>query len=262
MKHRYLATLVVATITLLAPACSRDDDNLAPTYPAAWDAYATPPVTSDNRDPTSEGGRRYATLVPDPEAYFSTLSRLVLSTLYASPSDTINPVSALNIIVRDYDGAAGKSGYGTVVQIDISSRWLGKLTGTTDDIRRELEGVLVHELTHAYQLEPRGIPGYSQGNEFWAYIEGCADAVRLLAGYLDADDYLPDLERKKYLAGYSITGFFLAWLVQHKDPDFLRRFNQSTLHVTPWSFQGGVRHVLGPQSDIDQLWIEYQNSRK
>ena len=31
--------------------------------------------------------------------------------------------------------------------------------------------------------------------------------------------------------GYRTTGFFLAWLTQTKSPDFLRKFNRSTLEV-------------------------------
>lgn len=38
--------------------------------------------------------------------------------------------------------------------------------------------VLLHELTHAYQLEPQGIGSYGTNRVFWAFIEGMADAVR------------------------------------------------------------------------------------
>ncbi|MDR1273505.1 MAG: basic secretory family protein, partial [Odoribacteraceae bacterium] len=257
MKNRYL--IIAALCALCAPqACSSDEEASERAYPAEWDNYNVGEIISENRASTSEGGKRYARFVADPQNYYTSLARQVLSTLYFSPSDTIKEVSELKFIVRDYDGAAGKSGHGTAVQIDISSRWLGNLTGDLSRVRHEFEGVLLHELTHAYQLEPRGIEGYAEGNEFWAYIEGCADAVRYLTGYLSDADYLPDLNRQKYLAGYSITGFFLAWLTKTKNPDFLRLFNRSTLHVIPWSFQGGVRYALGPQADIDQLWIEYQ----
>ena len=46
----------------------------------------------------------------------------------------------------------------------------------------ETRGVLLHELTHAYQLEPQGIGSYGTNRVFWAFIEGMADAVRVANG--------------------------------------------------------------------------------
>jgi hypothetical protein len=57
--------------------------------------------------------------------------------------------------------------------------------------------------------------------------------------------------------GYRRTGYFFVWLRDTKDPDFLRKLNQSTLHIIPWSFDGAIKHILGPQYNIDQLWHEY-----
>ena len=61
-----------------------------------------------------------------------------------------------------------------------------------------------------------------------------------------------------YLDGYRTTGYFFAWLKEHKDPDFLRKLNKSTLEVIPWSFEGGVKYALGKDADINKLWHEYQ----
>ena len=55
-----------------------------------------------------------------------------------------------------------------------------------------------------------------------------------------------------------ITGFFLAWLQNTKDPDFIRKFNQSALKVVPWSFDGAIKYVLGNEYSVDDLWNEYQ----
>ena len=52
----------------------------------------------------------------------------------------------------------------------------------------ETRGVLLHELTHAYQLEPQGIGSYGTNRVFWAFIEGMADAVRVAnGGFTPAD---------------------------------------------------------------------------
>lgn len=81
----------------------------------------------------------------------------------------------------------------------------------------ETRGVLYHELTHGFQLEPQGIGSYGTNKTFWAMIEGVADAVRYLNGGFTLED------RPKgghYMDGYRTTGFFLAWLTQTKSPDF------------------------------------------
>ena len=39
---------------------------------------------------------------------------------------------------------------------------------------------------------------------------------------------------------------------------FLRKFNRSTLEVIPWSFDGAIKHILGTEYSIDELWHEYQ----
>jgi len=46
-------------------------------------------------------------------------------------------------------------------------------------------------------------------------------------------------------------------LVNNKDEDFLRKFNLSTQHVNPWSFNGAIKHILGEEYDVDELWTEY-----
>ena len=115
-------------------------------------------------------------------------------------------------------------------------------------------GVLYHELTHAYQLEPQGIGGYKPGTEFWVFIEGMADAVRYHNGFFPVDSRKPG---GHWMDGYRTTGFFLEWLTG-KDPDFLRKFNKSALEIVPWSFDKAMKHIFGEQVTTDSLWEEYQ----
>ena len=61
-----------------------------------------------------------------------------------------------------------------------------------------------------------------------------------------------------YMDGYRTAGYFFVWLRDNKDPEFLRKFNRSTLEVIPWSFDGAIKHVLGDEYNIDELWHEYQ----
>jgi hypothetical protein len=120
----------------------------------------------------------------------------------------------------------------------------------------ETRGVLLHELTHAYQLEPQGIGTYGTNKVNWAFIEGMADAVRVAGGGFDGPNARP--RGGHYMDGYRTTGYFLVWIRDTKDPDFLWKFNRSALEVVPWSFDGAVKHILGPKYNIDDLWHEYQ----
>ncbi len=58
--------------------------------------------------------------------------------------------------------------------------------------------------------------------------------------------------------GYRTAGYFFVCLRDNKDPEFLRKFNRSTLEVMPWSFDGAIKHILGTEYSIDELWHEYQ----
>lgn len=91
----------------------------------------------------------------------------------------------------------------------------------------ETRGVLLHELTHAYQLEPQGVGSYGDSPTFRAFIEGMADAVRIANGGFEGPSARP--KGGSYMDGYRTTGYFLVWLRDHKDAEFLRKFNRSAL---------------------------------
>lgn len=82
----------------------------------------------------------------------------------------------------------------------------------------ETRGVLLHELTHAYQLEPQGIGSYGTNKVFWAFIEGMADAVRIANGGFHGENDRP--KGGNYMDGYRCAGYFFVWLRDNKDPDF------------------------------------------
>lgn len=70
----------------------------------------------------------------------------------------------------------------------------------------ETRGVLLHELTHAYQLEPQGIGSYGTNKVFWAFIEGMADAVRIANGGFHGENDRP--KGGNYMDGYRCAGYF------------------------------------------------------
>ena len=70
-----------------------------------------------------------------------------------------------------------------------------------------------------------------------------ADAVRVIN-----DGFHGETDRPKggsYKDGYRKTGYFLVWIQNTKDKDFLRKFNRTALEVVPWSWDGAIQHIFG-----------------
>jgi len=225
----------------------------------SWDNYFVGNVEFKNLSPDTKGAKIYNHIVPDPDKYIKECARKVLQTLYFTPKDSIPKLENIVYTIKDYNGISAKSGHGSIIDIVYSTRWIEKSFAENDTAKLNFEtrGVLYHELTHAYQLEPQGCGSYGDGGAFWAFIEGMADAVRLANGGFTSKD------RPKggtYMDGYRTTGFFLYWVAQTKDKDFLRKFNHSTLEVIPWSFDAAFKYIFGPSEKlrIDNLWREYQ----
>lgn len=223
-----------------------------------WKDYSMGRILFNDKAPQSEGSRIYHQLIPDAEAYIRRQACDVLHTLYHGPSDHITPVHHLYYTLKDTDGISAKSGDNGEISIFYSTRHIEKSFKNNDKskVYFETRGILLHELTHAYQLKPQGIGSYEKNRVFWAFIEGMADAVRIANGGFHGETDRP--KGGNYMDGYRYAGYFFVWLRDNKDPEFLRKFNRSTLEVIPWSFDGAIKHVLGKQYDVDELWNEYQ----
>ena len=222
-----------------------------------WADYNVGDIRFEDKASATQGSAIYHRIIPDARAYIADQARTVLATLYDSPSDSIPPVCTIRYTLEDIPGISAKGGGNGNVTIFYSTRHIEQSFAASDTARLlfETRGVLLHELTHAYQLEPQGIGSYGTSRVFWAFIEGMADAVRAANGGFGEDARPHGVH---YLDGYRTTGYFLVWLRDHKDPDFLRKFNRTTLEVIPWSFDDALKHVLGPEADAEALWHEYQ----
>ena len=236
-------------------ACQQHTQTAA--KPTDWNDYNVGTILFEDKAPESAGSDIYHRIIPDAESYIKEQARTVLATLYASPEDSIAPVHNIHYTLEDIDGISAKGGSNGDVTIFYSTRHIEKSFAEADTAKLffETRGVLLHELTHAYQLEPQGIGSYGTNRVVWAFIEGMADAVRVANG-----GFGPDGRPKggNYMDGYRKAGYFFVWLRDNKDPEFLRKFNRSTLEVVPWSFDGAIKHVLGEKYNIDDLWHEYQ----
>ena len=153
-------------------------------------------------------------------------------------------------------------GHGDHVGIRYSTNWIERCFAGNDTLRLDYEtrGVLYHELTHAYQLSPEGCGQYDGKSEYWIFIEGMADAVRVACGCFDQDFSSKDRPRANtWRKGYRVTGYFLYWLMLNKDKDFLRKFNRTAVEIKPWSWDKAMKHILGdkPENTTEALWQEY-----
>lgn len=267
--------LHVILLAAIAASCSTNTDKSSATQEAqanghepiaieaAWTGYNPGAVDFEITTPDAPGAKIYKDIIPEPEKYISENARRVLQTLYFSPDDSIPQIDTIKYVVRDFDGISYKSGGGKKVRIDYSTQWIEKSFADNDTAKLDYEtrGVIYHELTHAYQLEPKGCGHYDGKSPFWAFIEGTADAVRVACGCFEQDFASKDRPRGgNWMDGYRKTGYFLYWLQLNKDKDFIKKFNRTAIDVEPWSFDAAMKHILGDKEEnsIENLWNEYQ----
>lgn len=252
-KHLFF----ILTAALMLFSCGTKNPIVSNKKTASWDRFHYPAIHFVNKATGTEGATIYDRIVPDPQLLIRESILGVVKTLYWSTEDSIPAIRKINYTIEDVKGISAKGGGVPEISIFYSSRWVEQSarTGGDDKVLYETTGVLYHELTHGFQLEPQGIGSYGTSKIFFAFIEGMADAVRAHNGYFPPTNRRPG---GHWLDGYQTTGFFLAWLTT-KDNDFLRKFNQSTLEIIPWSFDGAIKHVLGEQHSVETLWNEYQN---
>lgn len=252
MKFKNLKVLaVLVSVSAFVMSCAKQQKG-------GWVDYNVGTILFTDKSPEAEGSAIYHAIVPNPEEYIAKAAREVLSILYESPQDSITQVDTIDYWIEDREGISAKSGGDGKVNIFYSTRHVEKSFQDNDTAKVlfETRGVLLHELTHAYQLRPQGIGTYGTNKVHWAFIEGMADAVRVAGGGFEGPNARP--KGGHYMKGYRTTGYFLVWIRDNKDPDFLWKFNKSTLEVIPWSFDGAIKHILGPEYDIESLWHEYQ----
>ena len=222
-----------------------------------WSNYDVGKIIFEDKAPQSKGSKIYNAIITDPVSYIAEQAKIVLNTLYLSPNDKITHVNTLNYSLEDIKGVSAKGGGNGKIGIWYSTFHIEKAfaKGDTAKLDYETRGVLLHELTHAYQLEPQGIGTYGTNKVFWAFIEGMADACRVMNGCFTGMDRP---QGGSYMMGYRHCGFFLAWIAKTKDPDFIRKFNLSANELDVWSFDAAIKLTLGSDYGIDALWDEYQ----
>ena len=152
IMKKYLIILFAA----MAAACVQTGESVD------WKAYNVGKIIFEDQAKETEGSKIYARIIKDPEAYIAEQARDVLATLYFSPADSIPPVENIYYTLEDVDGISAKDGEGEDAYVFYSTRHIEQsFTGNNvEKVLFETRGVLLHELTHVYQLSPQGIGGY------------------------------------------------------------------------------------------------------
>ncbi len=225
--------------------------------------FSYPTLQFQNNAMGTSGGMAIDRLVPDPETFLRDHVLDVARTLYFKADDQNLPtVNSITVIVDPSFTAhpAQKEDLDNnsyIIRLN-PGHFEGAALATDQKKMLELEGVMNHELTHIYQAQPRGAGAYDGSSPYWAFIEGTADAVRPLLGpYADGAPAMPG---GTWMSGYRTTGWFLVWLTDTKDADFMRKFNRTAVQLNPWSWDSAMENIFGEGVTTQELWDEYQAS--
>lgn len=221
-----------------------------------WATFVYPDVEvfiKNDGEKGSKGVKIVQRLLPNIDSVAKSIALGVCKEIYDS-ADDIPEFSKLNYELEYREGLAYKGGNPPEITINFSTKYVETLAEQSDEaVKYELLGVFWHELTHAYQYYPKNAGGYKRGEDHFGFIEGMADYVRIHAGYHNTRKP----SKGHWNDGYTTTGFFMNWIVETKDPDFMYKFNQTAKLFDDWSFDKVTKHILG--RDVKTLWKEYES---
>ncbi|KAL9632997.1 MAG: hypothetical protein Q9164_004961 [Protoblastenia rupestris] len=216
-----------------------------PSYPIAK-------LRFECRDLTHPGAKTYFSNT-QPASILSSAVTTVLKTLY-TPSKTnahIPPTRSVTLILRSLGGVA----YTTGSELDndhkemhFSLDYIHGITSRTPGREApEIEGVVVHEMVHAWQWNGLGTaPG--------GLIEGIADFVRLKAG-LSPPHWKREVA-EKWDQGYQHTAYFLEWMEEECGEGSVRRINDG-LRDQKYDEDRFWQKFFG--KDVGSLWEGYKS---
>ncbi len=234
------------------------DEPDEPDTDGGWDRLVYPEIIFTDEAPNTTGSRVFRDVIPNPEQTMREMILEIVKELHFNVDDNVRAFTRFTLTLRDYDGVAFKTGSNGVVNIVVSTRHLENVYRNNgqdaQSIKAEILGILSHEGTHGYQYEPRNAGDYRQGTEFFGFIEGVADGVRIVVGRHKTRS--PRLGGN-WTDGYTTTGFFIFWMIQEKDSNFLRKFQNTARVDRFWSWDGATRSILG--EGVQSLWNQYQD---
>ena len=145
----------------------------------------------------------------------------------------------IRLVFKPMDGVAYAAGR----EITVSSRYIKARPGDF--------GLVIHETTHVAQAYPRV-------REVWA-MEGMTDWIRyFVTEPRSRNSWRVNPERSKYTDSYGVTATFFEWLVENKDPEFIKK-----IHKVFRSRQSVEKFVVEEYGKTCQeLWDEFIASQE
>ncbi|XP_024021171.1 uncharacterized protein LOC112091515 [Morus notabilis] len=154
-------------------------------------------------------------------------------------------INRLVLILENFPNSQAQvPAYATTNEIHLNARYIASYSG---DVKREIAGVLYHELTHVLQWNGNGqAPGW--------LIEGIADYVRLRSGYIPSNWVKPG-GGDSFYEGYDVTARFLDYCTGLRS-NFVAELNKK---LRPTGYVDDYfRQLLG--KTVYQLWDDYKRT--
>jgi hypothetical protein len=195
--------------------------------------------TVTNRASATAGGARFTRDigVDYSKQTLASATDFIWRTFQQSNAADRKNVQTVNLFIDVMGGVA----YATNNEIHVSNDYIGNYSG---DVRREITGVLYHEMAHIWQWNGNGqTPG--------GLIEGIADFVRLKANYAPSH-WVQAGQGDRWDQGYDVTAKFLDYCNGLRN-GFVAELNKKM--KTGYSAQYFV-DLLG--KTVDQLWKDYK----
>ncbi|KAB5541287.1 hypothetical protein DKX38_014261 [Salix brachista] len=195
--------------------------------------------TVTNRATGTAGGARFNTDigVDYSKQTLASATDFIWRTFQQTNAADRKDIQTVNLFIDVMGGVA----YAVNNEIHVSDSYIGGYSG---DVKKEITGVLYHEMAHIWQWNGNGqAPG--------GLIEGIADFVRLKANYAPSHWVQPG-QGDKWDQGYDVTAKFLDYCNDLKN-GFVAELNKKMR--TGYSAQYFV-DLLG--KTVDQLWVDYK----
>lgn len=205
----------------------------------AINAVSAVDYTVTNRASATAGGARFTRDigVDYSKQTLASATDFIWRTFQQSNAADRKNVQTVNLFIDVMGGVA----YATNNEIHVSNDYIGNYSG---DVRREITGVLYHEMAHIWQWNGNGqTPG--------GLIEGIADFVRLKANYAPSH-WVQAGQGDRWDQGYDVTAKFLDYCNGLRN-GFVAELNKKM--KTGYSAQYFV-DLLG--KTVDELWIDYR----
>ncbi|ERF71641.1 hypothetical protein EPUS_00630 [Endocarpon pusillum Z07020] len=211
--------------------------------------YPTPLLRLKIQDLSEKGARSFLSCI-DAAGVLEEAVRTVLDLLYPGQYWESWPGSrSVTLVLSSFGGVAytrGKALDHDHKEIHLSTDYVAGIK--PDLLKREITGVIVHEMVHCWQWDGCGTaPG--------GLIEGLADWVRLRA-----DLSPPHWKRTtgdRWDAGYQMTAWFLDWLEKEYGTGTVPRLNHLLKEVKYdeeeyWCGRSGLH------KSVQELWKDYK----